>query len=129
MTWTAEEVRTLLPEVFATYLPGGVTSPQYIAPDMPRAASAPALTGTWMASIADLRHAWRTANLTEIQRRRLLRFAWLGGDDCVVVDGGQRRTAMSLLAEWESADWKSVDESITAATEKIVNILNGESNE
>lgn len=51
------------------YGPGA--DPRAAEGDMPRSATNPSKGGTWMASVMDVREAWKRAGLTDAERRRL----------------------------------------------------------
>lgn len=114
-----DSVVELLPYMFFNDLTG-LTSPLERAPDMPRSASDSSHTGSWMAMLADVRMAWQSAPLTDVERRRVLRYAFLGGKY------GQigRTKSLSLLAEWEGASRGAVEISVLTGAAKIAAAAN-----
>lgn len=71
-TYARELVDQLLPAAWDLEFAYGMTNPAAPDPDMPRAAAAPAHSGTLIAHLADIHTGWKTAPLTEDGRRALL---------------------------------------------------------
>jgi hypothetical protein len=110
----------LLPYLFENDLTG-LSNPLEAAPDMPRGSHDPSHGNGWLVSLADLRTAWEEPILTEIERRRLLRFAFLGGSEGRI----GRQGGLSMLAHWEGVTRQAVEVSVLNAAAKIADCANG----
>lgn len=119
MSYTRETVLELLPYLFENDLTG-LTSPLERSPDMPVSSNDSSKSGTWMAMLADVRAVWEEPILTDVERRRVLRYALLGGKY------GQigKKKALSLLAEWEGASRSTVEMSVLTGSAKIAAAAN-----
>ena len=90
----------------------GVPSPEAPDPDMPRGYKNPAHSGDQWVHVADVRRAWGRAELSKVQRQRvLMRY----GLDWTLVD----------IAEYYDVGHPRVDKSINDAITKIAVELNG----
>lgn len=73
MTYDRQDVERLLPAVWDDkYLTDGFRSDDAPDPDMPKSASDKSKSGGHVVAIADIRQAWRYADLSLDQRRALL---------------------------------------------------------
>jgi hypothetical protein len=78
MAYTPALVETILPLLWHEHLIAGMQTERQPAPDMPKAASNPKLSGTHMAHYVDIKDAWIHAPLTWEQRSALFHSIGLG---------------------------------------------------
>lgn len=104
-----EDLLTLRFDPLRFYGPTGNVLPD---DDMPKSASSPAHGGTWMAELADIDRAWRLAELSETQRRRM--FLRFGLD-----------LSCEAVAAFEDVSTVAVYKTTDSGVEAILNFLNG----
>ena len=115
-TYTRDLVEQLLPAVWDTGVAFGMENPAAPDPDMPRATADHAHAGTLYAHLADIHTGWRTAPLSDPERRALImRFG---------LDWPQK-----TIARHEHVATSTTSERLARGVGRIVDTLNGEPTE